>query len=66
VQEPKHGLGDVKPVIRLKRIRCRGEHRKVRHQEVGVGLQHLLVVWLTVSSVHEVLCQHSHELILHG
>jgi hypothetical protein len=37
VQEPKLGLDDVKPVIRLKRIRCLGEHWRVRCQEVGVG-----------------------------
>jgi hypothetical protein len=67
VQEPKHRLGDVKPVIHLKWIRCLGEHRRVHRQEVGVGgLQHLLVVWLTASLVHEVLHQHPYELIVCG
>jgi hypothetical protein len=45
VQEPKLRLSNTKPVIRLKRIRRFGEHRRVRCQEVGVGgLQHLLVL----------------------
>jgi hypothetical protein len=67
VQEPKLGLGDAKPIIRLKRIRCLGEQRRVHRLGVGVGgVQHLLVVWLTASLVHEVLCQHPHELILCG
>jgi hypothetical protein len=67
VQDPKLGLGDVKPVICLKQITCLGEHRRVHRQEVGVGgLQHLLVVWLMTSSVHEVLRQHPHVLVLRG
>jgi hypothetical protein len=31
VQEPKLGLGDAKPVIRLKRIRCLDEQQRVHH-----------------------------------
>jgi hypothetical protein len=37
VQEPKLRIGDVKPVIRLRRIRPLNEHQRVRHQEVSVG-----------------------------
>jgi hypothetical protein len=56
-KEPKLGLGDAKPVIRLERIRCLGEQWRVRHQEVGVGgVHHWLVAWLAHSTVHEVLC----------
>jgi hypothetical protein len=67
VWQPKLGLGDVKPVIHLKRIRCLGERRRVRRQEVNVGgVHHWLVVWLAHFMVHEVLRQHSHELILPG
>jgi hypothetical protein len=66
VQEPKLEVGDEKPVIRLKRIRCLREHQRVCRQEVGVGgVQHLLVVRLIASSEHEVLHQHLHELVLH-
>jgi hypothetical protein len=65
MQQPKLGLGDVKPVIRLKRISRLDECRRVRHQKVSVGGVHLwLVVWLAHSTVHEVLCQHPHELVL--
>jgi hypothetical protein len=67
VHEPKLGLGDAKLVIYLKRIRRLSEQWRVHHQEVHVGgLHHLLVVWLTTSSVHKVLCEHPHELILRG
>jgi hypothetical protein len=67
VQEPKLGLSDAKPVIHLKRIKRLSEQRRVRCQEVGVGgVQHLLVVQLMASSVHEVLRQHLHEFILRG
>jgi hypothetical protein len=67
MQEPKLGLSDAKPVIHLKRIKRRSEHRRVRHQEASVGgPQHLLVVRLMASSVHEVLCQHLHEFVLCG
>jgi hypothetical protein len=63
VQEPKPGLSNAKPIIHLERIRCPGEQQRVRHQEVSVGgVNHQLVVWL----VHEVLRQHSHELVLCG
>jgi hypothetical protein len=56
-KEPKLGLGDAKPVIRLEQIRCLGEQWRVRHQEVGVGgVHHWLVAWLAHSTVHEVLC----------
>jgi hypothetical protein len=66
VQKPKLELCDAKPVICLKWIRCLGEHQRVHHYKVSVGrLQHLLVVQLTASSVHEVLHQHPHELVLH-
>jgi hypothetical protein len=56
MQEPKHGLGDVKPVVRLKQIRHISEHRRVHRPEVSVGgVQHQLVVWLASSSVCYVL-----------
>jgi hypothetical protein len=67
VQKPKLGLNDVKPVIRLQWINCLGKRRRVRRQEVGVGSLH---PWLPVGwahlTLHEVLRQHPHELILHG
>jgi hypothetical protein len=67
VQESKHRLSDAKPVIRLERIRCLGEQQRVCRQEVSVGgVHHQLVMWLAHSTVHEVLCQHPHELILCG
>jgi hypothetical protein len=67
VHEPKLGLGDVKPVIPLEWIRHLGEQQRVCRQEVDVGgVHHRLVVWLAHSTVHEVLCQHLHELVLHG
>jgi hypothetical protein len=67
VQEPKLGLGDAKPIIRLKLIRCLSEQRRVCHQEVSIGGVHqCLVVWLAHSKVHEVLCQHPHELVMRG
>jgi hypothetical protein len=67
VHEPKHGLGDARSVIRLKQIQRLGEQRRVHHQEVGVGrVHHRLVVWTAHSTVHDVLRQHSHELLLCG
>jgi hypothetical protein len=67
VQKPKLGPNDVKPVIHLERINCLGKRRRVCHQEVGVGSLH---PWLAVGQVrptlHEVLHQHPHELILRG
>jgi hypothetical protein len=67
VQKPKLRHGDVKPVIRLKRIRRLSERQRVRRQKVGVGgVHHQLVVWLAPSIVHEVLRQHPHELVLRG
>jgi hypothetical protein len=67
VQEHKVGLGDVELVIRLERIRRLDEQQRVHHQEVSVGgVHHRLVVWLAHSTVHKVLHQHPHELILCG
>jgi hypothetical protein len=66
VQEPKLGLNDAKQVIRLEWIRCLSEQRRVRRQEAGVGVHHWLVVWLAHSTMHEILHQHSHELVLRG
>jgi hypothetical protein len=67
VQEPKLGLGGAKPIIRLKHIGCLGKCWRVHRKEVSVGgFQHRLVVWLAASSVHEILHQHLHELVLRG
>jgi hypothetical protein len=67
VQVPKLGLSDAKPIIHLKRIRRLGERRRVSHQDVSVGgVQHRLVMWLAASSMHDVLHQHPHELVLRG
>jgi hypothetical protein len=67
VQKLKFGLNDTKPVICLQRISCLGKHWQVRCQEVGVGSLH---PWLAVGraclTLHEVLRQHPHELVLHG
>jgi hypothetical protein len=67
VQKPKLGLDNAKPVIRLQRINCLSKHRRVHRQKVGVGSLH---PWLAVGrarlTLHEVLCQHPHELILRG
>jgi hypothetical protein len=67
VQKPKLGLDDAKPVIRLQQINCLGKCQRVRHQEVGVGSLH---PWLAVGrsslTLHEVLHQHPHELVLCG
>jgi hypothetical protein len=66
-QQPKLGLNDVKPVIRLQRISCLGKRRRVHHQEVSVGSLH---PWLAVGQahlmLHKVLLQHPHELVLRG
>jgi hypothetical protein len=67
VQKPKLGLNDAKPVIHFQQINCLGKHRRVRHQEVSVGSLHpWLVVGRMHHMLHEVLCQHPHELILCG
>jgi hypothetical protein len=67
VQQPKLGLDDAKPIICLKWISRLGEQWWVCCQEVGVGgVHHRLVVWLAHSTMHEVLHQHLHELILCG
>jgi hypothetical protein len=67
VQEAKLGLNDAKSVICLERISRLGERPRVCHQEVGVGgVHHHLVVWLVHSMMHEVIHQHTHELILRG
>jgi hypothetical protein len=65
VQKPKLGLNDAKPVIHLQRINCLSKRRRVRRQEVTVGSLH---PWLAVGrerlTLHEILRQHPHELIL--
>jgi hypothetical protein len=57
----------VKLVLHLQWISCLDTHRRVHHQEVGVGSLH---PWLTVGrarlTLHEVLRQHPRELILSG
>jgi hypothetical protein len=67
VQKHKRGLDDAKPVIRLQWINCLSKCQRVRRQEVGVGSLHpwLAVGWVCLT-LHEVLCQHPHELILCG
>jgi hypothetical protein len=67
VQKPKLGLDDAKLIIRLQRINCLGKRRRVRHQEVGVGSLHpgLAMGWACLT-LHEVLHQHPHELVLSG
>jgi hypothetical protein len=67
VQKPKLGLDDAKLVIHLQRISCLDKHRRVCHQEVGVGSLHrwLAVGWAHLTR-HEVLRQHPHELVLRG
>jgi hypothetical protein len=67
VQKIKLGLDDAKPLIRLQRINCLGKRQRVHRQEVGVGSLHpWLVVGRAHLTVHEVLRQHPHELVLHG
>jgi hypothetical protein len=67
VHKPKLILDDAKLVIRLQRINCLSNHGRVHHQEVSVGSLH---PWLAVGrahiTLHEVLRQHPHELVLHG
>jgi hypothetical protein len=67
VQKPKLGLNDVKPVIHLQRINCLSKHQRVHRQEVDVGSLHpwLAVGWARLT-LHEVLRQHPHELVLCG
>jgi uncharacterized Fe-S cluster protein YjdI len=67
MQKPKLGLNDAKPVICFQRINCLGKRQRVCRQEVGVGSLHpLLVVGWAHLTLHEVLCQHPHELVLRG
>jgi hypothetical protein len=67
VQKPKLGLDDVKSVIYLQWISRLDKRRRVRHQEVIVGSLH---PWLAVGrahlTLHKVLRQHPHELVLRG
>jgi hypothetical protein len=67
VQKPKLGLNDAKPVIHLQEINYLSKHCRVCRQEVGVGSLH---PWLAVGraclTLHEVLRQHPHELVLWG
>jgi hypothetical protein len=67
VQKPKLGLDDAKPVIRLQRISCLSKRQRVHCQEVGIGSHH---PWLAVGrahlTLHEVLRQYPHELVLRG
>jgi hypothetical protein len=57
----------MKLIICLQRISRLDKHRRVRHQKVSVGSLH---PWLAVGRVHltlhEVLCQHPHELVQCG
>jgi hypothetical protein len=66
VQKPKHGIDDAKRVIHLQWISCLSKCRRVHRQEVGIGS---LYPWLAMGwahlTLHEVLHQHPHELILH-
>jgi hypothetical protein len=67
VQKPKLGLDDVKLFIRFQRISRLGQRWRVHHQKVGVGGLHpWLVVGQAHLTLHEVLHQHPHELILRG
>jgi hypothetical protein len=67
VQKPKLELDDAKLVIHLQRISCLGKHQRVCRQEVGVGSLHfLLVMGRALLTLHEVLRQHPHELVLRG
>jgi hypothetical protein len=65
VQKPKLGFDDVKPVIHLQRINRLGERRRVRRQKVSVGGLHprRAVGWAPLT-LHVVLRQHPHELVL--
>jgi hypothetical protein len=67
MQQSKLGLEDAKPVIRFQWISCLSKHQRVRCQEVDVGSLH---PWLAVGrahhTLHEVLHQHPHELVLRG
>jgi hypothetical protein len=67
VQQPKLGLDDVKPVIRLQRISHLDKRQREHCQKVGVGSLHpWLVVGRAHLTLHEILRQHPHELILCG
>jgi hypothetical protein len=67
VQKSKLGLNVAEPAIHLQRISRLGERRSVHHQKVGIGGLH---PWLPMGrahlTLHEVLHQHSHELVLCG
>jgi hypothetical protein len=67
VQKPKLEHDDAKPVIRLLWISRLGKHQRMSRHEVGVVSLH---PWLAVGrahlTLHEVLRQHPHELILCG
>jgi hypothetical protein len=67
VQKPKLGLDDVKPVIHIPWISQLIKHQRVHHQEVGVGSLHpwLAVGWAHLT-LHKILHQHPHELVLRG
>jgi hypothetical protein len=67
VQKPKLGLDDVKPVIHLQQISCLDKRWRVHRHDVDVGSLHPMAGGgRACLMLHEVLCQHLHELILRG
>jgi hypothetical protein len=67
VERSKLGLDDAKSVIFLQRISHLSKRQRVCRQKVIVESLHprLAVGWVHLM-LHEVLCQHPHELVLRG